>query len=200
VALKHIKDSDGNYVRNAKGERQAYSTCDGDSHPDTKQTTYSVSNSLWGGSTKNDATYNPSTGGFSDDSSSGSDSDGGSGCFLTTACVAAAGLSDDCDELTTLRALRARLLATTPGRFLVADYNWRAPRIVAAVEASDNANVVWAETYGTVQRIVALVRAERLDDAVAEYRAMTEGLWSRFVAAASDERRQTTRICRVTSI
>ena len=183
MARKYIKDSDGHHVTNSKGERQFYSELDGDTHPETKQTTYSESKSIWGGATKNDSTYNPSTGHFNDDDSSSGSSGSGGGCFLTTACVVAAGLPDDCQELTTLRGLRGRLLSSEAGRSLVDDYNRRAPRIVAAVAASDEAASVWAETYGTIQSIVALVRAERIGEAVAQYRAMTEGLWSQFVRA-----------------
>jgi hypothetical protein len=187
MARQYIKDADGNDVKNSRGERQFYSEWDGDTKPDTKQTTYSESNSIWGGSTKNDATYNRTTGNFNDDSSgssgSGSDSGGGGGCFLTTACVTAAGLPDDCLELTTLRGLRSRLLATETGRLLIEDYNRRAPQIVHAVEASGAAAEVWRATYADVRRIVALVREERLADAVDAYRAMTNNLWAQFVTA-----------------
>ena len=62
MTRNYIRDEHGNIVKNSEGERQFWSNKDGDSRPDTKQTTYSEHKGILGGSTKNKATYNPSTG------------------------------------------------------------------------------------------------------------------------------------------
>ena len=93
------------------------------------------------------------------------------------------GRADEPPHRDFVRGLRARLMGTETGRFLVDDYNRRAPQIVRAVDASGEAGKVWAETYAEVSRIVALVRAERTAEAISRYRAMTETLWSRYVVA-----------------
>ena len=64
----YIRDEDGNARTNADGERLFYSTDDGDSQPETSQTVYAESKSVWGDvfgdCTKVESTYNPSTGRF----------------------------------------------------------------------------------------------------------------------------------------
>ncbi len=73
---------------------------------------------------------------------------GGGGCFLTTATVQCLGLSDDCFELSSLRALRDRyLLATPQGRRRVAAYYRLAPAIVRRVEARPDARRIWLGLY-----------------------------------------------------
>ncbi len=72
----------------------------------------------------------------------------GSPCFLTTATVQCLGLSDDCLELSSLRALRDRyLLATPQGRRRVAAYYRLAPAIVRRVEARPDARKIWLGLY-----------------------------------------------------
>lgn len=67
MANKYITDSNGDYVKTANGEKLFYSDSDGDSRPDTEQTVYREHNTLFGGSTKIDRTYNPSKQKFNDD-------------------------------------------------------------------------------------------------------------------------------------
>lgn len=55
-------------------------------------------------------------------------------CFLTTACVDQAGLSDDCFELETLRRFRDNVLAKMSGGAAdIATYYREAPALVAAI-------------------------------------------------------------------
>ena len=61
-----------------------------------------------------------------------------SGCYLTTACVEAMGLPDDCRELTVLRNFRDHWLkeqATGPAE--IAEYYEIAPRIVERIQRSE---------------------------------------------------------------
>ena len=71
-----------------------------------------------------------------------------SGCFLTSACVEAKGLSDDCRELTVLRNFRVGYLRSLPGGAEeIAEYYFVAPQIVAAIRQKDNALSVFDRIY-----------------------------------------------------
>lgn len=60
---------------------------------------------------------------------------GYSGCFISTAVTRAAGLSDDCYELSVLRMFRREYVGSLPDREKVlADYRERAPKIVRAID------------------------------------------------------------------
>ncbi len=59
-------------------------------------------------------------------------------CFLTTACVIARGLPDDCHELRTLRQFRDEYVVRTPGGIaLVQSYYRIAPAIIARIDAGN---------------------------------------------------------------
>lgn len=90
------------------------------------------------------------------------------GCFITTACVQAQGLPDDCVELETLRAFRdGHVLRLDGGEALVADYYAHAPAIVAAIDRRPDADAIYAGLYERlVARSVDLIRAGEADEAV----------------------------------
>ena len=57
------------------------------------------------------------------------------GCFITTACVKAKGLPDDCYELETLRKFREEYVRVLPeGKSLISKYYEVAPKIVKMLE------------------------------------------------------------------
>ena len=71
-----------------------------------------------------------------------------SGCFLTSACVEAKGLPDDCYELMTLRKFRdnyLRNLAKGPDE--IAEYYFIAPQIVSAIKRRPDALIVFNYIY-----------------------------------------------------
>lgn len=71
-----------------------------------------------------------------------------SGCFLTSACVEAKGLPDDCRELTVLRRFRESYLRTLPeGRDEIAEYYFVAPQIVSAIKNRTDAISVFNSIY-----------------------------------------------------
>lgn len=71
-----------------------------------------------------------------------------SGCFLTSACVEAKGLADDCHELTVLRRFREGYLRSLPeGRSEIAEYYFVAPQIVAAIKKREDALSVFDSIY-----------------------------------------------------
>ena len=70
------------------------------------------------------------------------------GCFLTSACVEAKGLPDDCHELSILRSFRDGYLSSLPGgREEVAEYYFIAPQIVAAIKDRANAPAIFNSIY-----------------------------------------------------
>lgn len=72
-------------------------------------------------------------------SSSGTD-----GCYLTSACVAAQNMPDDCEELQILRSFRDHYLANQPGGMEeIEQYYAIAPRIVASINQRADAAFIW---------------------------------------------------------
>jgi hypothetical protein len=95
---------------------------------------------------------------------------GGSECFLTTACTAAAGLPDDCPELRAMRELRDDYIVSfADGRANVREYYKFAPKIVAAVDARDDARAIWLETLRRIREIKKLVDAGKMETAYQNY-------------------------------
>lgn len=71
-----------------------------------------------------------------------------SDCFITTACVRAKGLPDDCYELTTLRRFRDEVLLKSPDlKGYVEDYYQKAPLIIAEIDKLDNSLEIYERIY-----------------------------------------------------
>lgn len=71
-----------------------------------------------------------------------------SGCFLTSACVEARGLADDCEELTILRAFRDGYMRNLPnGQKDICEYYHVAPAIVEKIHALPNAKEIFDGLY-----------------------------------------------------
>ena len=102
--------------------------------------------------------------------STGSGSD--SGCFLTSACVQARGLPDDCEELTVLRQYRDGYLRHRPGgEEEVREYYRIAPRIVETVNARENAGEIWNRVYEEmVLPCVRMIQSGAMEDAFRLYK------------------------------
>lgn len=70
------------------------------------------------------------------------------GCFLTTACVKAKNLPDDCYELTTIRRFRDTVMKTDETlKPLVEEYYRNAPLIVSRINETKNAQEVYERIY-----------------------------------------------------
>ena len=106
-----------------------------------------------------------------DDSDSSSS---GSGCYLSTACVEAMGLQDNCFELAALRSFRDNVLMQQPsGRSAVREYCKIAPEIVSAIENQRNAKEIWHALYRDIRHAVSLVLAGDFERAFRHYQQMT---------------------------
>lgn len=114
------------------------------------------------------------------DSDSSSSSSSG-GCFLTRACVEAAGLPDGCHELTVLRQFRDGYLARLPhGPALIAEYYAIAPRIVARIQSSPQRGAALDAVLHDVRHAVSSIESGQQESALAVYSAMFTRLQSEF--------------------
>jgi hypothetical protein len=93
-----------------------------------------------------------------------------SGCYLTTACVEARGLSDDCHELTVLRQFRdGYIRSITGGEALISEYYETAPTIVTYLKAAPNGAKQLDEIYQRIVEVVKAIDEGRLAEALAAY-------------------------------
>ena len=95
------------------------------------------------------------------------------GCYLTTACVEARGLPDDCEELTILRQFRDTYLKNREGgEQEIEQYYKTAPRIVHQINAGKNAGEIWNSVYEEmVAPCVQMILQGREEDAFWHYRS-----------------------------
>lgn len=103
---------------------------------------------------------------------------GGGGCFITTACVEHVGLSDDCDELTTLRYFRDKLVQEdSEFREKVLEYYEKAPLIVEKIQASEDKDAVLDDLYANmIQPCISLLKQGEVEEAKELYLNAYEGL------------------------
>jgi len=99
-------------------------------------------------------------------------------CFLTTACVQAKGLADDCDELQTLRKFRDHyMMRTSYGQSLVEEYYDVAPTILSKINRSPDAKQMYEFMYQSlVTQSIHLIEQGRYDLAMEYYKAFTDEL------------------------
>lgn len=97
-----------------------------------------------------------------------------SSCYLTTACIRARNLPDDCEELTTLRWFRDNYLNTfAEGHADILRYYEVAPQIVEAIEKLPNAAEVFEEIYQNyILQCVELVKTRCYSEAHKQYREL----------------------------
>lgn len=97
------------------------------------------------------------------------------GCYLTTACAEARGLSDDCEELTILRRYRDDYLKNRPGGAEeIRQYYAVAPQIVCRVKAQENAGEIWDRIYKEMIRpCVEQIGQGRMEEAFKLYKSYT---------------------------
>ena len=126
------------------------------------------------GSSKNSgSTFSSSSSGFFDALFSDSPSD--DSCFVTTACIRARGLADDCAELTQLRQFRDDyVLRTQDGKDDVDTYYRLAPAVVEKINARADSKEVWERVYtDMILPCLALVREGKNEQAYRLYKDYT---------------------------
>ena len=97
----------------------------------------------------NEDTYSKYCSGYDyDDCPIYKQSDSSSGCFLTSACVEAKGLPDNCRELTLLRSFRDGYMRSIPtGQADICEYYHIAPIIVDKIKKQPNMLDIFEEIY-----------------------------------------------------
>ena len=113
----------------------------------------------------------------------GNMSSGSSGCYLTSACVKAMGLSDDCQELTTLRNFRDTYIRALPnGNDFITEYYNIAPHIVKAIDSLKNSKEIWESVYAElVIPCVYLINEEKRAEAFEAYQKYTKKLQKEYL-------------------
>lgn len=115
----------------------------------------------------------------SNDSSSSSDSS----CYLTTACVTAMGLPNNCLELQVLREFRNKILmSTSKGRKAVQEYHKLAPEIVQSIDGRGNAEFIWKQIYTDIRHAVSLVLNNNFEGAFKHYKQVTLNLKEKYLS------------------
>jgi hypothetical protein len=102
-------------------------------------------------------------------------------CFITTACIQAKGLPDNCMELTTLRAFRDQYIASKAnGQEMIEVYYKNAPSIVEAISQRQDALEIYKSLYDVICRCVNDVNEGKYKSAFQTYVNMVIGLRNRF--------------------
>jgi len=108
-------------------------------------------------------------------------------CFITTACIQARGLADNCADLTTLRSFRDGYVRSLPeGDRIIREYYEVAPRILVAIAAAENASEVYCDLYARlVAKSVALICAGKNVEAFSNYVEVVNELKHRHLDGAT---------------
>jgi hypothetical protein len=107
------------------------------------------------------------------------------GCYLTSACVFAKGLPDNCYELETLRHFRDGWLALQEGgKELIQRYYQVAPKIVSTINDRSDRREIYDRIYETlVAPCVKLIEAGKNQETMQLYRKVTEDLEAQYCGA-----------------
>lgn len=105
-------------------------------------------------------------------------------CFISTACVKAKGLPDDCEELKTLRNFRdTELISTAEGKALVDRYYEIAPKILWKIDQEDNSAAIYHNLYyNLVLKSVELINARKMEEAKNNYMTIVEKLEQKYLS------------------
>ena len=103
------------------------------------------------------------------------------GCFLTTACVEHASLSDDCHELQQLRNFRDSYVMQLPdGQAILERYYAESPRILNHIMKSPDYGQVLSSIFETVRKSVQAIETENNEAAFLYYSQMFLNLSAKF--------------------
>lgn len=94
-----------------------------------------------------------------------------SGCFITTACIEAKGLPENCPELNTLKAFRDEYVKNLPfGEQAIHEYYEIAPQIIALINRTENPKKVYLYLYDhLVLKFVELIQSGKNEEAFKNY-------------------------------
>lgn len=118
----------------------------------------------------------------------GNDTPSSSSCFLTSACIEAKGLADDCEELTALRRFRDEWLRKqSGGAEEIEEYYRIAPEILSAIHQREDCGRILDELYEKlVAPCVKMIRQEQYAEARALYRETVMKLKEEYLDGRSE--------------
>jgi hypothetical protein len=106
-------------------------------------------------------------------------------CWLTTACTHYAGLPDDCQQLTVLRAFRDGYMRNrSDGKAMITDYYAFAPLIVEKINQSDNRDGIYRSILRMVNKCVSEINKGHTQRALNTYARCYLKLKRKFVELA----------------
>lgn len=104
------------------------------------------------------------------------------GCYISTACMEAMGLPDNCHELLVLRKFRDQhLLRTNAGKGLVKVYYDIAPIIVSRIQRDSGAHGTWQAIFTEIQKAIVLIQQGRFNEAIRCYTRVTLSLRTEYL-------------------
>lgn len=105
-------------------------------------------------------------------------------CYITTACVEAANLPDDCDELMTIRRFRDQYILSLPnGKQLVREYYDTAPDIVDAISKRSNRNGLFSKIFEQdILPVIDMIKKGDNDRALKHYIGMVRRLKLKYLS------------------
>ncbi len=103
-------------------------------------------------------------------------------CYLTTACVQAKGLADDCEELTLLRYFRdSYLLKLSNGTELIKLYYQYSPQIVHKINKAPEKDEIYLYIYDVLSDCVDAIKQNKLEYTYKKYCQMVLMLKEKFL-------------------
>jgi hypothetical protein len=103
-------------------------------------------------------------------------------CYITTACIRARGLADDCEELQTLRYFRDKYISQLPsGLDLVMFYYEQAPKIVEAINQDSESGTIYEKLYLVIRDCVKAIHEKRSQEAFTTYVNMVLNLRDQYI-------------------
>jgi hypothetical protein len=98
------------------------------------------------------------------------------------------GLSDECEELTTLRAFRdGYMMALPDGQKMISEYYTRAPAIVGAINRSEDVVMAatWENMYQTIKACVKAIQNRNYEYALQTYVTAVRNLEEEFLGVVA---------------
>ena len=103
-------------------------------------------------------------------------------CFITSACIQAKGLPDDCYELNTIRGFRDSYIKAMPdGERILHEYYAVAPQIVAAINKTEDPRQVYSNVYEQLTSIVELIHSGENGEVLRNYFRILNELKQRYL-------------------
>jgi len=103
-------------------------------------------------------------------------------CYITSACLDELGLSRTAPEMQAMKVLtKEHILKSFSGIKDYVRYGKRAPQVVQAIRAKENAKEIWEQVYTSLRKVASSVNSGDLKEGYAKYKDLVLGLENRFV-------------------